>query len=103
MFFSCFFVPLHSENDQREKRNETYSAAATNIIDANSVTADDDGMYYNEYVDNDEYAFTISSNQMDQYSIIVNFPSQYKTDANKYQGLIDLVVFTIHAEQDIET
>ncbi len=83
-------------------RNETYSSAATNISDADSVISDDDGMYYNEFVDNDEYAFTISSNQIDQYSIIVNFPSQYKTDANKYQGLIDLVTFTIHAEQDIE-
>ena len=82
-------------------RNETYSQAATNIIDTTNVIIDSDGMYYNEFVDSDEYAFTISSNQMDQYSIIVNFPSVYKTDANKYQGLIDLVTFTIHAEQDI--
>jgi len=83
-------------------RNETYSASSTNIIDTSNVISDDDGMYYNELIDNDDYEFTIDSNQMDQYSIIVNFPLTYKTDAQKYQGLIDLVTFTIHAEQDLE-
>ena len=59
----------------------------------------DGDMYYNKYVDNTEYVFNYNEDQMNQYTIIVNFPSEYKNYPDLYQGKIDLIKVTIKAEQ----
>lgn len=78
--------------------NEIYDSNYTSIIDDNMVIQDGD-MYYNKYVDNTEYVFNYNEDQMNQYTIIVNFPSEYKNYPDLYQGKIDLIKVTIKAEQ----
>lgn len=78
--------------------NETYSSDYTSIIDDVSYVQDGD-MYYKKYVDNDEYNFTFEENQMNQYTLIVKFPVEYKNYPDLYQGKIDLIKITIKAVQ----
>ena len=78
--------------------NETYSSDYTSIIDDVSYVQDGD-MYYKKYVDDTEYTFNYDENQMNQYTIIVKFPSEYKNYPDLYQGKIDLIKVTIKAVQ----
>lgn len=78
--------------------NETYSSDYNSVIDDISYVQDGD-MYYKKYVDNTEYVFNYNEKQMNQYTIVVKFPSEYKDYPDLYQGKIDLIKVTIKAVQ----
>lgn len=78
--------------------NEIYSSDYNSVIDDISYVQDGD-MYYKKYVDNTEYVFNYNEMQMNQYTIVVKFPSEYKDYPDLYQGKIDLIKVTIKAVQ----
>lgn len=78
--------------------NETYSENANSIIDDTEVFQDGD-MYYKRYTDNTVYTFSYGAQQMNQYTLVVKFPSQYKNYPNLYQGKIELIKVIIKSEQ----
>lgn len=79
-------------------RNEKYSADAVNIISSNTLRQDAD-VYYNVFNINNTYNFSHTKDEMDQYTIVVNFPEQYKNNPDDYQGKIELISVIIDAEQ----
>ena len=71
----------------------------TNEVDSDTVTTDSDGVYFRHLVINDVSTMTYSSDHTDTYTLWVEFPASYNTDAAAYAGVIDLVDIKIDAEQ----
>lgn len=78
--------------------NEVYSDDYTSIVTSSEYIQDGD-VYYKKYVDSTEYTFNYDENQMNQYTLIIRFPLEYKNYPDLYQGKIELIKVTIKAEQ----
>ena len=79
-------------------RNETYSNSSTNIMTNEEIRQEED-VYYKVFSNDEKYTFTHRSNQIDQYTLVVNFPEEYKNYPNDYQGKIEMISVIIDAEQ----
>ena len=79
-------------------RNETYSNSSTNIMTNEEIRQDED-VYYKVLSNDEKYTFTHRTNQIDQYTLVVNFPEEYKNYPNDYQGKIEMISVIIDAEQ----
>ena len=71
----------------------------TNSIDADTTTTDDNGVYFRHLVMNGVSTMNYNTNVTDTYTLRVEFPVQYKNNAEAYEGIIELVDIKINAEQ----
>lgn len=78
--------------------NEVYSEDASSIIDDTEIFQDGD-MYYKRYIDDAVYNFSYGVEQMNQYTLVVRFPEEYKNYPDLYQGKIELIKVIIKSEQ----
>lgn len=78
---------------------DTYSESSLNIIENDSYIQDENGMYYRKLLTNQTYRLSHESDEVDTYTLVVRFPTQYKDSPEDYQSLIDLFTITINAEQ----
>ena len=78
---------------------DTYSESSLNIIQNDFYIQDENGMYYRKLLINQTYSFGHESDEVDTYTLVVRFPTQYKDSPEDYQSLIDLFTITINAEQ----
>ena len=72
---------------------------SNNEIDSDTVTTDENGVYYRHLVINDVSVMNRSSSQTDVYTLWVEFPEQLKNSPAAYSGIIELVDIKIDAEQ----
>lgn len=70
-----------------------------NKIDSDTVTTDDNGVYYRHLVINDVNVMNYSEDSTDTYVLWVEFPSNEMDYPDYYAGIIDLVDIKIDAEQ----
>ncbi|MBQ6281968.1 MAG: hypothetical protein IJK66_00330 [Bacilli bacterium] len=77
-------------------RGGTY---VTDEIDSDTVTTDENGVYYRHLLINDVNVMNYNSNHTDVYTLEVEFPVQYQNSPDDYSGIIDLVDIKINAEQ----
>ena len=70
-----------------------------NQVDSDTVTTDDNGVFYRHLVINDVSQMAFSTNCTDVYTLWVSFPVGYKNNPDAYEGVIDLVDIKINAEQ----
>lgn len=70
-----------------------------NKIDSDTVTTDDNGVYYRHLVINDVNVMNYSEDSTDTYVLWVEFPSNKMDYPDYYAGIIDLVDIKIDAEQ----
>jgi hypothetical protein len=80
-------------------RNEEYSATATNIITSDTYRQDDSGTYFRYLSNTANYSLGYTSDQTDNYVLVVNFPKTYENNPDNYQSLIDNVAIEINAKQ----
>ncbi len=79
-------------------RNQSFSGSYTNLLTGFTTRQDDNDVYYKTSNILGTYNFGHASNQVDQYTIKVNFPISYK-DYPEYQGSIELFSIIINATQ----
>ncbi|MBQ1813152.1 MAG: hypothetical protein II119_04325 [Bacilli bacterium] len=77
-------------------RGGTY---VTDEIDSDTVTTDENGVYYRHLLINDVNVMNYNSNHTDVYTLEVEFPVEYQNSPDDYSGIIDLVDIKINAEQ----
>ena len=70
-----------------------------NEIDSDTVTTDENGVYYRHLIVDGVSVLNYSSKKTDVYTLWVDFPLQYKNNPQAYAGVIDLVDIKINAEQ----
>lgn len=70
-----------------------------NEVDSDTVTTNDDGVYFRHLLINDVNTMSYKQNETDVYILSVSFPSIYKNNSVDYAGIIDLVDIKINAEQ----
>lgn len=78
-----------------------YKGSNTNNIIVNNSIYQDGDMYFRRLSTNVSSSFTYDSNQTDTYTLVVNFPYEYRNNPDAYQGLIDSFSIIIDAEQSI--
>ena len=71
----------------------------TNEIDSDTVTTDDNGVYYRHLRINDVSVMEYDEDVTDVYTLWVEFPLSCKNQPDAYAGIIDLVDIVIDAEQ----
>lgn len=79
-------------------RNQSFSNSYTNLLTSWTTRQDDNDVYYKTSNILGTYNFGHAANQVDQYTIKVNFPISYK-DYPEYQGSIELFSIIINATQ----
>ena len=70
-----------------------------NEVDSDTITADENGVYYRHLVINDVSVMNYSNNCTDTYTLWVEFPVSNMDYPDAYAGIIDLVDIKINAEQ----
>lgn len=70
-----------------------------NKVDSDTVTTDDNGVFYRHLVINDVSVMNYNNNCTDTYTLWVEFPKTYMSNPDAYSGIIDLVDIKINAEQ----
>ena len=75
------------------------SANSSNEVDSDTITSDDNGVYFRHLVINDTNVMNYSSDVTDVYTLWVEFPIEYQNNADDYAGIIELVDVRIRAEQ----
>ena len=68
-------------------------------IDSDTITADDNGVYYRHLVINDASTMNFANDVTDTYTLWVEFPTSNMNNPDAYAGIIDLVDVVINAEQ----
>ena len=80
--------------------NQNYlSSGATDIIEDDEVTADEDGTFFRTLTTDTEQ-FGFSTVETNEYTLLVYFPEQYKD--SKYQDLIESIRIDIDAKQLVD-
>ena len=80
-------------------RNESFTEGThTNLITGWTTRQDDNDVYYKTSNILGTYNFGFANNQVDRYTIKVNFPISYK-DHPEYQGSVELFSIIINATQ----
>ncbi|MBP5683676.1 MAG: hypothetical protein J6X02_00280 [Bacilli bacterium] len=79
-------------------RNQSFNGAYNNLLSSFTTRQDANDVYYKTSNILGTYDFGFASNQVDQYTIKVNFPISYK-DHPEYQGSIEIFSIIINARQ----
>ena len=80
-------------------RNADYTSDSISIMTSDTTSQDASGVYYRTLSNNNEYTMSFKSNVTDTYTLVVNFPKEYSSQPEIYQGLIDSCTIEINAEQ----
>jgi hypothetical protein len=75
------------------------SVNSANVINTDTTTTNTDGMYFRHLVINGVNTMDYDEDVTDTFILAVDFPIQYKNNADDYAGIIDLVDIKINAEQ----
>ena len=78
-----------------------YTLSSTNLITSTTTRQDENNVYYKTMNTNNTYHFGYSENEVDEFTLIIYFPLEYKNNSDAYQSLIDLVDIIVDAEQVI--
>ena len=73
-------------------------STAANINTVN-ISTNQDGMYFKEYVDTNDYFMACKTKKTDRFLLRVYFPLEYKNNPDYYESVIDLVEININATQ----
>ena len=68
-------------------------------IDSDTITQDENGVYYRHLVINDVSVMNYANNVTDSYTLWVSYPTTNMAYPDSYAGVIDLVDIKINAEQ----
>lgn len=80
-------------------RNESYGENATNIISNEELIQDDNDVYYKKFETANDFVFSYSTRQTDQYTLAVWYPEEYQNNPDDYSGAVDMFTIRIYAEQ----
>jgi hypothetical protein len=79
-------------------RNQNFNSTHTNLLTGFTTRQDENGVYYKTSNVLGTYNFGFANNEVDQYTIKVNYPISYK-DHPEYQGSVELFSIIINATQ----
>ncbi len=79
-------------------RNQSFNSTHTNLFTGFTTRQDDNGVFYKTSNILGTYSFGFANNQVDEYTIKVNFPISYK-EHPEYQGSVELFSIIINATQ----
>ncbi len=79
-------------------RNQSFNGTYTNLLTNFTTRQDDNDVFYKTSNNLGTFNFGFANNQVDQYTIKVNFPISYK-DHPEYQGTIEIFSIIINATQ----
>ena len=68
-------------------------------INTTNISTNQDGMYFKEYVDTNDYFMACKTKKTDRFLLRVYFPLEYKNNPDYYESVIDLVEININATQ----
>ena len=68
-------------------------------IDSDTITTDDNGVYYRHLVIDGASTMNYANDVTDEYTLWVEFPVSNMNYPDAYAGIIDLVDIKINAEQ----
>ena len=77
----------------------TTDYSGNGIITSDTIVANPDGMYIRKLKTNSVGNFTYQSNEVHTYVLKVDFPENYKNNAEAYEGVIELAEVTVNAKQ----
>lgn len=80
---------------------EIYKVEDNTMANINTVniSTNQDGMYFKEYVDTNDYFMDCKTKKTDRFLLRVYFPLEYKNNPDYYESVIDLVEININATQ----
>ena len=80
---------------------EIYKVEDNTMANINTVniSTNQDGMYFKEYVDTNDYFMACKTKKTDRFLLRVYFPLEYKNNPDYYESVIDLVEININATQ----
>ena len=80
---------------------EIYKVEDNTMANINTVniSTNQDGMYFKEYVDTNDYFMACKTKKTDRFLLRVYFPLEYKNNHDFYESVIDLVEININATQ----
>ena len=80
---------------------EIYKVEDNTMANINTVniSTNQDGMYFKEYVDTNDYFMACKAKKTDRFLLRVYFPLEYKNNPDYYESVIDLVEININATQ----
>ena len=80
---------------------EIYKVEDNTMANINTVniSTNQDGMYFKEYVDTNDYFMACKTKKTDRFLLRVYFPLEYKNNPHYYESVIDLVEININATQ----
>ena len=80
---------------------EIYKVEDNTMANINTVniSTNQDGMYFKEYVDTNDYFMACQTKKTDRFLLRVYFPLEYKNNPDYYESVIDLVEININATQ----
>ena len=79
-------------------RNQSFNSTHTNLLTGFTTRQDDNGVFYKTSNILGTYSFGFANNEVDEYTIKVNFPISYK-EHPEYQGSVELFSIIINATQ----
>jgi len=79
-------------------RNQSFNGTYTNLLSDFTTRQDENDVFYKTSNNLGTFNFGFANNQIDQYTIKVNFPISYK-DHPEYQGTIEIFSIIINATQ----
>lgn len=68
-------------------------------INTTNISTNQDGVYFKEYVDTNDYFMACKTKKTDRFLLRVYFPLEYKNNPDYYESVIDLVEININATQ----
>ncbi len=80
-------------------RNQSFSGTYTNLLNTPTLRQDDNDVYYKVYNINGSRRFSHLNDEIDEYTVKVTFPLQYKDSPDLYQGVIEMFSVIINASQ----
>ena len=80
---------------------EIYKVEDNTMANINTVniSTNQDGVYFKEYVDTNDYFMACKTKKTDRFLLRVYFPLEYKNNPDYYESVIDLVEININATQ----
>ena len=80
---------------------EIYKVEDNTMANINTVniSTNQDGMYFKEYVDTNDYFMACKTKKTDRFLLRVYFTLEYKNNPDYYESVIDLVEININATQ----
>ena len=73
--------------------------SGSGIIATDTITNDDDGMYFRSMAIGEVFNFSYTQNKTDEYVLWIEFPESYKYNSEDYEGVLELIEIKVNARQ----